>query len=209
MIIFTASAALSVAIQSYCPPAQHVLFCVASMNRTIRGRGVSTNTTPAVTLVWTMTQHLQQPKDFIPNHFVVLHPVQTDQVETELSDDQLSTSFNVSLPLSEVADQVSETSLLCPPPDDIIAEQPISFEIVEGGLKKGGDIVVDTCGFTYARTFVGKTTTTWICSARGSKKCFSTVNQRGTTFTKGKRHAHNHPAETGALLRCKATKMVI
>ena len=129
MIVFAACTAVLVAIQSYCPPAQHVLFCVTSMNRTIRDRGVSANTTPAVTLMWTMTQHLQQPKDFIPNHFVVLHQVETGQVETELS-----TSFNVSLPLSEVADQVSETSVLCSPLDDIIA-------------KRGG-ILVDTYGFT-------------------------------------------------------------
>ena len=102
------------------------------------------------------------------------HQIKTDQVETELS-----TSFNVSLQLSEVADQISETSVLCSPPDDIIAEQPISFEIVEGGSKKGGDILVDTYGFTHARKFVGKTTT-WICSAHGSMKCSSTVNREAT-----------------------------
>ena len=66
-----------------------------------------------------------------------------------------------------------------------LQNKPISFEIFEGGSKKGGDILVDTYGFTYPRKVVGKTTTTWICSARGSKKYSSTVNQRDNTFMKG------------------------
>ena len=147
-----------------------------------------------------MTQHLQQPKDFIPNHFVVLHQLETDQVETEMN-----TSFNVSLLLSEVTHQVSEMATPCPPPDDIITNQPISFEIVQGGCTKGGDILVESIGLTYVpgnskeRQRHGS-----VVPSHGSRKCFSTVNQRGNRFLKGNRRVHNHP---GNLEHCCDAKL--
>ena len=119
-------------------------------------------------------------------------------------------SFNVSLPPSDIPDQVAEQSLeINAFPDIILQDQPTTFHIVTAGSKKGGDLLVDSLvGFTYTKKFSGKTTTSWMCSARVSRKCFATVSQQGDVFMRGKRHRHNHPGDPGALLQCKATKMV-
>ena len=116
---------------------------------------------------------------------------------------------DVSLPLSDIPDQVAERSLEIDAfPDITLQDQATTFHIVTAGSKKGGDLLVDSLGFTYTKKFSGKTTTSWMCSARGSRKCFATVSQWGDAFVRGKRHRHNHPGDPGALLRCKATKMV-
>ena len=118
-------------------------------------------------------------------------------------------SFNVSLPLSDIPDQVAERSFETNAfPDIILQDQATTFHIVTAGSKKGGHLLVDSLGFTYTKKFSGKTRTSWMCSGRGSRKCFATVSQRGDVFVRGKRHRHNHPGDPGALLRCEATKMV-
>ena len=66
-------AALSVVLESYCPPANTTEFKPASMTRKVCGRGLSTDATPVVTLMWTTTLVLRTTVHFRPNHLVLLH----------------------------------------------------------------------------------------------------------------------------------------
>lgn len=77
MMLYAASAALSVGVQSYCPPALNAEFLADPLTKKIFGRGVRTTTAPAVTIMWTTTFVPKCVKEFRPNHFVVLHKKQT------------------------------------------------------------------------------------------------------------------------------------
>ena len=67
-----ASAALSVCLRSYCPPALTRHFATDSLNKTVYGRGVRKTGAPLVTITWTTTHVPKSSQDFTPNHFVVL-----------------------------------------------------------------------------------------------------------------------------------------
>ncbi|GFN80199.1 hypothetical protein PoB_000670500 [Plakobranchus ocellatus] len=67
------SAALSVPIQSYCPPTQGAYFLSEPLARVVRGRGVSQRKNPAFILMWTCSFIPLTTNAFTPNHFVVLH----------------------------------------------------------------------------------------------------------------------------------------
>ena len=108
------------------------------------------------------------------------------------------TSFNISLPLGETPAQIEECFLESEPvPNDVLADGPIKFETIIGGSKKGNDLLVDGNGFTYHGKYVGKRTSSWVCSTHASRKCYAVVSQTGGTFTRGKR-LHNHPGDPGA-----------
>ena len=80
IILYAASAALSISIQSYCPPAHTIEFRTDSLSRKICGRGVSTDTTPAVTLMWTRrVPRATEPSR--PNHFILLHARPTSTLQ--------------------------------------------------------------------------------------------------------------------------------
>ncbi|GFN83180.1 hypothetical protein PoB_000968600 [Plakobranchus ocellatus] len=73
MALSGSSAALSVPIQSYCPPTQGAYFLSEPLARVVRGRGVSQRKNPAFILMWTCSFIPLTTKAFTPNHFVVLH----------------------------------------------------------------------------------------------------------------------------------------
>ena len=74
MLFFAVSAALKIALKSYCPPAIDCGFCPQTLTRKVIGRGVRCTSPPVVTLMWTTMSVPQLMTDFKPNHFVVLHP---------------------------------------------------------------------------------------------------------------------------------------
>ena len=74
LVIFVASAALSIGIQSYCPPTFNTEFLSEPMSRKIYGRGVHKTKATAATIMWSMTFVPQRLNEFRPNHFVVLYP---------------------------------------------------------------------------------------------------------------------------------------
>ncbi|GFO14979.1 histidine triad nucleotide-binding protein 2 [Plakobranchus ocellatus] len=67
------SAALSVPIQSYCPPTQGAYFLSEPLARVVRGCGVSQRKNPAFILMWTCSFIPLTTNAFTLNHFVVLH----------------------------------------------------------------------------------------------------------------------------------------
>ena len=73
MTLYVASAALSLGLESYCPPAHSTEFRPASMTRKVCGRGVPTDATPAVTLMRSTTRVPRATEPFRPNHLVLLH----------------------------------------------------------------------------------------------------------------------------------------
>ena len=81
IILYAASAALSISIQSYCPPAHTIEFRTDSLSRKICGRGVSTDATPAVTLMWTTRRVPRATEPFRPNHFILLHARPTSTLQ--------------------------------------------------------------------------------------------------------------------------------
>ena len=74
LVIFAASAALSIGIQSYCPSTFNTEFLAEPMSRNIYGRGVHKTKATAATIMWSMTFVPQRLHEFRPNHFVVLYP---------------------------------------------------------------------------------------------------------------------------------------
>lgn len=70
--MFGASAALSMPLQSYCPPVLNEHYMARPLTRTICGRGVRSSTLPPVTLMWSMSSIPKTQGEYVPNHFVVL-----------------------------------------------------------------------------------------------------------------------------------------
>ncbi|CAL4247927.1 unnamed protein product, partial [Meganyctiphanes norvegica] len=69
--------------------------------------------------------------------------------------------------------------------------QDMHFEIIAGGTKKGGDLLVDSSEYTYTRHRPGY----WRCSKRGSTNCNAKVYESQGRFVK--ESEHNHPHEQG------------
>ena len=82
------------------------------------------------------------------------------------------------------------------------AEEPerdiLCYTMIEGGTRRGGNLLVDSDGFTYVvKGKPGPTCTPWRCSVRGkTRKCPASVKQVGHTFTPGL-HPHNHEGDPG------------
>lgn len=91
MVLYAASAALSVPVQSYCPPAVNTHFLAEPYSKRVYGRAVRSATAPVTTLMWTTTFTPRCVKDFRPNHFVVLHRHQQVTPLIDLATDRHST----------------------------------------------------------------------------------------------------------------------
>ena len=70
--IFASSAAIGVALRSYCPPTMRSEFMSAPLTRRVCGRNVSSSSIPICTLMWTQMNVPTDDANFRPNHFVVL-----------------------------------------------------------------------------------------------------------------------------------------
>ena len=114
--------------------------------------------------------------------------------EAAIPADPVDQSFNCSLPVQNIPPQ--EVSALEPAalPDDLLQDVPLTFEILQGASRRGGDLLSDSHGFLYNKRRVTGVATTWICTSRTSIKCYATVSQRGDNFTRGPK-AHHHPAD--------------
>ena len=97
-------------------------------------------------------------------------------------------------PAARPAPPPLEASLLEGPlPDEIPPEEPLRFEVVQGGSERGRDIVVDNRGHSYVKKKSSPSFTYWRCSVKSAKVyCSATVSQRETGFTPGR---HNHICE--------------
>ena len=74
--IFGVSAALSLIIQSYCPPTvSKSWFLSGPLTRKICGRGVPDRKLPAIAIIWTQTVVPESIREFKPNHFSILRPL--------------------------------------------------------------------------------------------------------------------------------------
>lgn len=75
----------------------------------------------------------------------------------------------------------------------------VQYNIIEGGSQRGASLLVDSNGYSYNFQRTGPTCTFWRCSRRGKadeKKCFATVQQRGSLYTRGPQD-HNHHGTPG------------
>ncbi|KAJ0066246.1 hypothetical protein NL108_004126 [Boleophthalmus pectinirostris] len=120
----------------------------------------------------------------------------------------LNTSFTAErsshpqlLPASE--DSAGEEQI----PDVLMDDSIVTYKIIEGGNRKGGQLLSDSLGFTYSKKRQSGVAVTWNC--RTGKKCPATVRQPlgTTTFTRGPRH-HNHPSNPGAELKSTVRAIV-
>ncbi|XP_066955007.1 uncharacterized protein [Macrobrachium rosenbergii] len=116
--------------------------------------------------------------------------------------------FNVNLPVEEISHAVEISLTTEPIPTDIMVDSPTSYHVVRGGSRKGCDLLTDSLGFQYVKKRVTSVSTSWICSVRTKKnRCFASVSQQGTTFTKGPKE-HNHGGNPGAQVQVQAISMV-
>ena len=92
LLIYAASAALGVALRSYCPPAATHEFTPSAYTREVRGRGVRTASRPTMTLMWTTTYVLRDAERFRPNHLVVLYEKPSSAGRAEAPPATLTTS---------------------------------------------------------------------------------------------------------------------
>lgn len=86
---------------------------------------------------------------------------------------------------------------------ELLPDAPISYEIITGGTVKGGDLLTDTAGYSYAVKKKFVKSTTWACSNRGCDKCPAVIKQVGETFTPGTRE-HTHAGDPDKAVRAKA-----
>lgn len=86
---------------------------------------------------------------------------------------------------------------------DVPEEQPIQFEIVEGGSSRGALKLVSSDGYSYVkkRELVNGAID-WRCTVRGRNTgCPAKVKQRGSEYlTSG---SHNHEAKPGLVTAVK------
>jgi len=85
-------------------------------------------------------------------------------------------------------------------------EVPLTYEIIEGGTKRGGAKLVDSLGFQYNVKRKYKTTTHWQCTVRPKgNTCRVVVLEEKEVNTFTRRGIHNHEPDVGAKL---ATEIV-
>ena len=67
----------------------------------------------------------------------------------------------------------------------------MQFTIIEGGTRRGGQLLVDDYGYSYTLGNRTKKHTLWRCSVRSAAlHCYTTVKQIGDSFTLSHNHAH-------------------
>ena len=159
-----------------------------------------------------MTMDFQEDVDFghTPAIAVIQPPpqslVEVDDVAVMEVDEvaEVIPSFNVSLPIAEVV-AVQEVSLLEEPiPTVLLDDGPVNYRLVEGGSRKGGNLVVDSSGFTYFKRRETIRNTTWLCSLNRSKvhPCYANLAQPiGTEIFNRGPHSHTHPGDPATAVR--------
>ena len=126
----------------------------------------------------------------------------------EMNIEEEPSHFNISLPLGPVPEPVEEESLPPPPvPTVLLDDQPVTYSILKGASKRGGDLVTDSNGYLYTKKRASKTTTNWMCASHTRHKCYAIVIQRDTAFSRGKGQ-HNHPADPAAAVKNKVRTLV-
>lgn len=92
-------------------------------------------------------------------------------------------------------------------PVEVLLDIPTTYQLIEGGNKKGGQLLVDSVGYTYSKKRVSSVSIMWSC--RTGKKCQATVRQPiGTQeFIRGPK-PHNHSSIPGAAIKSKIRAQV-
>lgn len=112
----------------------------------------------------------------------------------------LNSSFTVDLPIDQVI-PVQEISLENEPliEENLTDNQPVTFEIVPGGTKRGKPRLHGSDGYMYTIRKETESVTYWTCAIRQkNNKCPASVIQRGANFKAGQ-HTHSHPPTPGLL----------
>ena len=138
---------------------------------------------------------------FNPNH-IFFAPIPLVVSHSQLAT-QPPETFNVS----------SDFVVNCDHPENILPEtqfpstlptvgqhDTLTYSIVEGGTKRGRNLLVDSHGFSYSvkvdRRYKGSKIT-WRCTSRGKiEPCQAKVTQDGDMYVPSM-HSHNHPAQPG------------
>ncbi|XP_053384651.1 uncharacterized protein LOC123549348 [Mercenaria mercenaria] len=108
-------------------------------------------------------------------------------------------SFDDGRSFSQPAPQLDESLRDRSLDDSIPDDAPVTFNVVEGGTKRGGQKLVSSDGYTYTRRNVKEGRVYWTCSIRNRNfKCMASVKQYGDLFTPSL-NGHQHPAVPGAL----------
>lgn len=86
-------------------------------------------------------------------------------------------------------------------PAELLEDGPVTYEIVSGATRKGGNLLVDYGGFSYAKKRTSAQAI--ICSICQHTKCSATVRQVGDQFQCGPKK-HNHAGETKQIVCSQA-----
>ncbi|XP_068210121.1 uncharacterized protein [Palaemon carinicauda] len=144
-------------------------------------------------------------------------PMEEPSMETECElapvEEVFLKSESVQEPEAEHSDEsinAPETEPLCNLEclqGEVLLEVPTTYQLIEGGNKKGGHLLVDSVGYTYSKKRQSSVSIMWSC--RIGKKCQATVRQPiGTQdFIRGPK-PHNHTGTPGAALKSKIRAQV-
>ena len=116
----------------------------------------------------------------------------------------LQDDFNISVPFV-AADQPVEESINHSL--DVSEDKEVSYEVLPGASRRGGELLADALGYTYVIRTAGKRKTTYICSKRNSKGCEAKVGfQEGAYIREGLNHTH--APEVAYATRAKLGKII-
>nr|XP_045609244.1 uncharacterized protein LOC123764981 [Procambarus clarkii] len=116
--------------------------------------------------------------------------------------DEVASNFysNIYQPVDHTETVVESSLSEAFSPTQLDEEQPVRWEIIPNGTKRGKPKLYNSQGYAYTLRKKGKSATYWWCCLRQKgKRCPATAMQRGTTFKCGLSN-HNHPGDPAALL---------
>ena len=112
-------------------------------------------------------------------------------------------SFNVDASIEAVQAIIERSIQSAPVADTTVELQPLQWEVVATGTKRGKPRLHNSDGYTYTVRKSTEKATYWWCSIRQKdNRCPATVTQRGTCFVPGPA-CHNHHGDPGSLMATK------
>ncbi|OWF50368.1 hypothetical protein KP79_PYT09479 [Mizuhopecten yessoensis] len=123
---------------------------------------------------------------------------------------QFHVSFNVGDVPLEPVEVHHESDLDEGPAIDVsvVEDVAVTYQVVEGGTKRGGRKLVSSDGYSYTVKKTTRTSTAWPCSVRSvSLWCRASVLQHGEEFRFGQ-VAHVHAPDPGTLINAKVRAIV-
>lgn len=105
---------------------------------------------------------------------------------------------------------IEESSIEGPVPLPVEpVNQPLAFEIVEGGSERGKQKLIDSWGYSYNIKRQRVSATDWQCTIRPmGNRCKATVIQRSQNVFEFGKNDHNHAAPVGAAVAVKIKSII-